>query len=504
MDKNHNRQKEADAVYDLAIIGGGINGTGIARDAALRGLKICLIERDDLGSQTSSNSTKLIHGGLRYLEFFDFRLVRHALIERALLTRMLHKFVRPMRFIIPVVKGGRSSWLLRLGLFIYDHLGPLGGLAKTKSLALKNSEYGLPLKDHTGKAFEYSDCWVDDARLVIFNAIEAAAVGGDIWTRTSVSKARREEGFWQVLFDDGREIKARALVNATGPFVNKVCEDVLDAFPPLQIRLVKGSHIVTKRLFDHGTSYMLQQEDGRIIFVIPFEGRFTLIGTTEEEFNGDPGSAQISDSERDYLIAAVNKSFKRSIATDDICWSFSGVRPLIQDGTKSAREVSRGYELFVEAGADSEGRALPLLTVYGGKLTTFRVLSEQAVDKLAEFFPSLPGTSTDRFAYSAFDRQGFDTWERKQFIQLSFLPRALLERWVKAYGRRVEWFTKNINSVDDLGEDFGAGLFEREVRYLIEHEWAQRAEDILWRRTKCGLHMSAQEIARFEDFMKNL
>ena len=493
--------------YDLLIVGGGINGTGIARDAALRGLKVCLCEQGDLASATSSASTKLIHGGLRYLEFGDFKLVRSALLERKLLMELLPGFITPLRFVLPFKKGMRPFWVLRLGLWVYDHLGPLGELAPTKKRTFENNEFSTVLKDHFKQGLEYSDGWVDDARLVIFNAIEAAQEGADIRPCCKVTSAKRGETHWNVTLTTGEIVKAKALVNATGPYVNEFIKEAENSEPLRPLRLVRGSHIVVPKLYDLDQAFMLQQDDGRIIFTIPYEKFFTLIGTTETQHDKSLKKVEASEKEITYLLDAVNRDFRKKIKRSDVCWTFSGVRPLFdsseknkeeknEEEKKAAHKVSRDYELAVDKAAD-----LPIIHVYGGKITTFRKLAIEVVDLLTPFFAGLGKSRTDEVPYLAFDQVGYEEWLKTYHENYVLLPLSLRNRWLSSYGRRADWFLKGVKSKKDLGIEFGAGLFEREVRFLMTHEWAKTAEDILWRRTKLGLHMTSSQIETLEQWI---
>ncbi|MBO6550527.1 MAG: glycerol-3-phosphate dehydrogenase [Rhizobiales bacterium] len=488
--------------YDVVIVGGGINGTGIARDAALRGLKVCLCEQGDLASATSSASTKLIHGGLRYLEFGDFKLVRSALLERKLLMELLPGFITPLRFVLPFKKGMRPFWVLRLGLWIYDHLGPLGKLAPTKKRTFENNEFSTVLKDHLKQGLEYSDGWVDDARLVIFNAIEAAQEGADIRSCCKVTSAKRDETHWNVTLSTGELVKAKAIINASGPYVNQFIKEAEKSEPLRPLRLVRGSHIVVPKLYDLDQAFMLQQDDGRIIFTIPYEKYFTLIGTTEVQHHSSLKKVEISEEEISYLIEAVRKDLRKHIKHSDVCWTFSGVRPLFDssekgaNAPKAAHKVSRDYELALDKAAD-----LPIIHVYGGKITTFRKLAIEAVDLLSPFFANLGKSRTDTVPYSAFDQVGHEEWLKTYHENYVLLPLSLRNRWLASYGRRADWFLKKVKSKKDLGKEFGAGLFEREVRYLMTHEWAKTAEDVLWRRTKLGLHMTTSQIDTLEKWM---
>lgn len=489
--------------YDLVIVGGGINGAGIARDAALRGLKVGLFEQGDLASATSSASTKLIHGGLRYLEFGDFKLVRHSLIERKLLMELLPGFIEPMRFVLPIKKGARPSWLIRLGLWIYDHLGPRGNLPPTSRRSFQNNEFSTVLKAHMTHGFEYSDCWVDDARLVVFNAIEAAQEGADIHTKCKVTNIKRDETAWRIALSSGEVVSAKAVINATGPFANQFIKEVEKSESLRSLRLVRGSHIVVPKLYDLDQSFILEQDDGRIIFTIPYEKYFTLIGTTEKPHQGSLANIQISEDEISYLIEAVNRDFRKTVKRSDICWTFSGVRPLFDSEAKAApkkkadHKVSRDYELALDQAAD-----LPIIHIYGGKVTTYRKLAIEAIDLLKPYFPGLGESRTSSVSFAAFDRQGHEEWLKTFHDQYVLIPLSLRNRWLRLYGKRADWFLKGVKSKKDLGIEFGAGLFEREVRYLMVYEWARTADDVLWRRTKCGLHVTNSQHVALENWMQ--
>ena len=481
------------AIYDLAIIGGGINGTGIARDAAGRGLKVLLAEQSDLASGTSSASTKLIHGGLRYLEHYEFRLVREALIEREVLLRAAPHLIRPLRFVLPHHSGLRPWFVLRLGLFLYDHLGGRKILPPTRTVDLRRDVTGSPLRSAYTRAFEYSDCWVDDARLTVLNARDAADKGADIRTRAKALSAWRSGGVWQVKLGDGSAVSAKALINTGGPWVGEVLRTVVGVSSPDRIRMVKGSHIVVDKLYDHDRCYIFQNADGRICFAIPYERDFTLIGTTDEDFQGDPAQPRIGDSECNYLLGAVNEYFKVPVTRSMVRWSYSGIRPLYDDGASKAHEATRDYVLKLDA---SDGGA-PLLSVFGGKITTFRKLAEAAMDKLAPYFPGLkPAWTRDaaipggEFHLEELERRISDFIQRHQ----SCLAPATALRLFRAYGTRAEAIMDGVRDESDLGRRFG-DLFEREVEYLTDHEWAVTAEDVLWRRTKLGLHLSRADQA---------
>jgi glycerol-3-phosphate dehydrogenase len=487
------------ADYDLAIIGGGINGAGIARDAAGRGLRVLLVEQSDLAAGTSSASSKLIHGGLRYLEHHAFRLVREALAEREVLLALAPHLVRPMRFVLPAYPGPRSALLLRVGLFLYDHLGGKKILPSTRTLDLTHNVMGYPLNRRYRFGFEYSDCSVDDSRLVVLNAVDAAERGAVIRTRTRCVRAERSDEWRLILTDHGRrdEASARVLVNAAGPWAGFVAENVLRVQEPSRLRLVKGSHIVVPRMFPHDRGYVLQSADGRVVFVLPFERDFTLIGTTDEDFAGDPAAAGPSGAEITYLCSSVNSYFRHDIGVGDVQWAFAGVRSLYDDGSKKPEDVTRDYHLTL----DERFREAPLLTVYGGKITTYRRLAEAVLARLRHFFhprpdwtgrAPLPGGD---FAWDALDAQvvrAQQTWP--------FLGEQHARRLVQAYCTRIDRVLGPAKSWENLGARFGDELTEAEVRYLMQREWAESADDVLWRRSKLGLKFSGEQkeaLARF-------
>jgi glycerol-3-phosphate dehydrogenase len=487
---------------DLAIIGGGINGCGIARDAAGRGLRVALFEQHDLGSGTSSASTKLIHGGLRYLEHREFRLVRQSLAEREVLLRIAPHIIWPLRFVLPHHAGLRPAWLLRLGLFLYDHLGGRKLLPPSRALDLRHDPAGAPLQPRFAKAFEYSDCWVDDARLVVLNARDAAERGAAVRPRTKVVAAERTGGHWRIETRDasGRSdtIAAKALVNAAGPWVADMRQAILRDAPPARIRRVKGSHIVVPKLWDHGRCYIFQNRDGRIVFAIPYETDFTLIGTTDLDFEGDPTAVRASEDEIAYLCAAASEYFAQPIRPADIVWTYAGVRPLYDDGASSAQQATRDYVLDLETGG------APLLSVIGGKITTYRRLAEAALGKLA---PHLPAGGRSGWTGEAalpggdFPHDGFEALLASTLQRHSFLAPAHARRLVRAYGTRVEPLLDGVTSAKGLGRDFGHGLTEAELRYLMAEEWATTAEDVLWRRSKLGLRLRPAEAAAVDRFM---
>ncbi|GAA5077477.1 glycerol-3-phosphate dehydrogenase [Roseibacterium beibuensis] len=512
-----------DRTYDIFVIGGGINGCGIARDAAGRGLSVCLAEMGDLAGATSSASTKLFHGGLRYLEFFEFSLVRHALAERETLLRAMPHISWPMRFVLPLskdmrfdsetptsrvltavmpwMKGRRPDWLIRAGLFLYDHLGGRKILPATRTLRLKGSVEGKGLKPKFEKAFEYSDCWVEDARLVVLNARDAEARGATILTGSRVVSATREGDLWRVTVErDGvrSDHLARALVNAGGPWVADIVQNVARQNSSESVRLVRGSHIVTRRLFEHDKCYFFQGSDGRIIFAIPYETDFTLIGTTDQEHHGDASEAVCTPEERDYLIRFVNGYLADPISAEDVVWTYSGVRPLYDDGAKSATAATRDYVLSLDdAGA-------PMLNVFGGKITTYRKLAEDALAKIAPFFPEAGGVWTAGVPLPGGD---FPVDGVARLVaDLRAAHPFLTERWalrlVRAYGTEAAQIMGDAQSAEDLGRDFGATLTEAELRWLMTREYAEASEDVVWRRSKLGLRLSAEQIAAIDDWMR--
>lgn len=488
------------ADFDLAVIGGGINGTGIARDAAGRGVRVLLVEQNDLASGTSSASTKLIHGGLRYLEHYAFRLVHEALAEREVLLRMAPHIIRPMRFTLPPHEEGRSSVMLRLGLFIYDHLGGRKLLPGTKTIDLTHHEVGVPLKRRFKYAFQYSDCWVDDARLVVLNALDAAERGASIRTRTKCLRAERSDQWRLVLNTKGsREVvTAKALVNATGPWVNEVSEMMLRQEGAARARLVKGSHIVVKRLFDHDGAYIFQNPDGRVVFALPYETDFTLIGTTDQDFKGDVNSVAPSPGEIKYLCEAVMEYFRQAVSPDDVLWSFAGVRALYDDHSPKPEDATRDYHLAF----DRHYGVAPLLTVFGGKITTYRRLAESALQMLSHFFVTGPAwTAREPLPGGNIAWDGLGALIGRTRERWPFLSEAHATRLARAYGTRLDDILGEAKSFEDLGECFGADLTAAEVRYLMDREWALDANDILWRRSKLGLKFSADERARLSRFM---
>ena len=489
-------------VYDVAVIGGGINGVGIAADAAGRDLSVFLCEKDDLASHTSSASSKLIHGGLRYLEHYEFRLVREALAEREVLLAKAPHIVKPMRFVLPHRPHLRPAWMIRAGLFLYDHLGKREKLAGSKSLKFGPDS---ALKSEITKGFEYSDCWVDDARLVVLNAMAAREQGAHVHTQTRCVSARRTKGLWHLHLEraDGSlfSIRAKALVNAAGPWVAKFIRDDLKMESPYGIRLIQGSHLIVPKLYEGEHAHILQNEDQRIVFTIPYLNHFTLIGTTDREYTGDPAKVAITEGETDYLLKVVNAHFKKQISRDDILHSYSGVRPLCNDESDNPSAVTRDYTLALSG----SGEEAPLLSVFGGKLTTYRKLAESALAQLAPYFaqmkPSwtanatLPGGEdmTTPQALSALIRDKFD-----------WVPTEISRRWATTYGSRTWRLLEGVQNLSDMGEHIGGGLYTREVDYLCSEEWATTAHDILWRRSKLGLFTTAAEQDKLKDYLNKV
>lgn len=485
---------------DLIVIGGGINGAGIAADAAGRGLSVLMLEAKDLACATSSASSKLIHGGLRYLEHYEFRLVSEALAEREVLLKLAPHIAFPMRFRLPHQPHLRPAWMIRTGLFLYDHLGKRTSLPSSKGLRFGPESV---LKSSLTRGFEYSDCWVDDARLVLLNAQEVVVRGGEVRTRTQVTRAYRENGLWVVEAknaDTGEVFtwRAKGLVNATGPWVKHFFDNGLELKSPYGIRLIKGSHIVVPRVHNQPQAYILQNEDHRIVFVIPWMDEFSIIGTTDVEYNGDPHDVKIDDNEVNYLLKVYNDHFKKQLSKDDIVWTYSGVRPLCDDESDSPQAITRDYTLDVH---DQDGKA-PLLSVFGGKLTTYRKLAEHALEKLSGYYDNcgpawtrnsvLPGgdLGTDRDSYAAQLRRRF-TW----------LPEALARRYARTYGTRAEQLIGTAQSLEDLGEHFGHHLYEAELRYLVAEEWVVELDDAIWRRTKLGMWLDDAQKQRVAQWL---
>jgi glycerol-3-phosphate dehydrogenase len=478
---------------DLLIIGGGVNGAGIARDAVGRGLSVLLVERDDLAAHTSSASTKLIHGGLRYLEYYEFRLVREALAEREVLLGVAPHLIKPMRFVMPLADDMRPAWMIRTGLFLYDHLGGKSRLPKSEGVSLEGTPWGAGLAGVT-RGFVYSDAWVDDARLVALNAVAAAEQGATILTRTGFTSARREGDRWLATLDDGGQVAARAIVNTAGPWVGQVLHDMAGAHTERPPRLVKGSHILVPRIYEGEHAYIFQNDDKRIVFAIPYERDFTVIGTTDKPFEGDPAAPKIDPDEIDYLCRAVNRYFAKPIGPADVVGSYSGVRPLFDDGAEDASAVTRDYVLKLGA---TEGPQV--LSAFGGKITTYRRLAEHALDKLAPFLPHMGKAWTADVPLPGGDLPGgdFEAFLATVRRRWPFLSHDTAERMAHAYGTRIERVLGDATAIDDLG----GGLSTREVDYLVAHEWARSAEDVLWRRTKIGVHAGDDVRQRVADYM---
>lgn len=486
-------------IYDVAVIGGGINGAGIARDLAGRGAKVLLLEANDLASGTSSASSKLIHGGLRYLEHYEFALVRESLSERERLWAIAPHIIWPLRFALPHVKGLRPRWLLRLGLFLYDHIGARKRLPASRSLAFKGHEVGEPLKDHLQHGFLYSDCWVDDARLVVLNARDAADRGAEIRTRCEVKRVERQADIWEIETAEGM-FQARAVINAAGPSVaTMIARSPAQAH--LGIRLVRGSHIVVPKHFDHPHPYFFQLPDGRIFFAIPYEEDFTLIGTTDADHEGSLSEIKPSAAEIAYLCEGASLFFKQPITPDDVVWAYAGVRPLVDDGSGKPEAATRGYR--IEITPKDEGA--PLLSIFGGKITTYRHLAEEAVKCLSQRLSGLDGASwTGEAALPGGDFPCDKAAEHTEALakRFPFLERAWANRLFKCYGTLAEEILHDAKSLSDLGEHFGHGLTGREVDYLKTHEWATCVDDILWRRTKLGLRFTDEERQNLENYIQ--
>jgi len=494
------RDEAGMAEFDLAIVGGGISGAGIARDAAGRGLRVILVEQNDLAAGTSSASTKLIHGGLRYLEHGWFRLVRDALAEREALLRMAPHIVRPLRFVLVPEPGMRPALMLRLGLFLYDHLDGRKILPATRTVNLARGPLGAPLERHYRRGFEYSDCRVDDSRLVVLNALDAAERGAVIRTRTRCISAERGKDWRLVLDVRGRRdfATARVLVNASGPWLKSLADSVLRTPLSMPVRLDKGSHIVVRRLFEHDRGYIFQTRDRRVVFALPFERDFTLIGTKDESFAGDPAAVKPREEEIVYLCDVTNHYLRATIAPSDVVWSFAGVRLLFDDGSAKAQDVSRDYVLSL----DTSARCAPLLTVYGGKITTYRRLAEDALDRVAHMVGGGPAwTRRSHLPGGNFPHDALETLVVKTRKSWPFLSAEHARRLVRAYGTRVERVLGRALRPEDLGPCLGADLTGAEVRYLMQQEWARTEDDVLWRRSKLGLRFSADERARLGAFM---
>lgn len=492
--------------FDVFIVGGGINGCGVARDAAGRDLSVCLAEKGDLGGATSSGSSKLIHGGLRYLEYYDFRLVRKSLREREVLWKIAPHIIYPLRFVLPHHSALRSPWVLRLGLFLYDHIGGRKLLSGTRRVNLSQDETGKPLDSSYTLGFEYADCRVDDARLVVLNARDAADHGAQIYTRTEVIGAHREDGFWHITTRDANDktsrFSARVLVNASGPWAYDTSQKLLARSQQHKPRLVRGSHIVVPRLYEHDRCYILQNDDGRIVFVIPYEETFTLIGTTERDHGTDLGKVSIEKDEITYLCESVNNYFKESIDPMDIVWSYSAVRPLLDDGSSEVKSITRDYRIVTE----SEHGASPMISILGGKITTYRTLAEEVMQEIGRFIPVTKSSWTGQSALPGGDFPHDEYHRQVENLRRDypFLDLRHVQRLIRLYGMLSRQILQNAKCSDDLGRWFGSDLYEVEVRHLVEKEWAVSAEDILWRRTKEGLRFSEGEASALERYVAGM
>ncbi len=496
--------------YDIFIIGGGINGCGIARDAAGRGYSVYLCEAEDLASGTSSQSTKLIHGGLRYLEYYEFRLVREALTEREILWKLAPHIIHPLRFILPHHKDLRPAWLLRLGLFLYDHIGGRKKLPATTTLNLETDEAGKPLKHAYKKGFEYSDCAVDDARLVLLNALDAAEHGASINTRTQCIEMQRDSDQWTITVEDKlsketKKITAKLLINASGPWVDRLLDKLNPDKTHSNIRLVQGSHIIVPRLYEHKKSYIFQNKDKRIIFTIPYHDEFTLIGTTDHEYTGDPRETKITQEEINYLCEAVNTYFTKNISPKDIVGTFAGVRSLYNDGASTAQEATRDYVLRIDQATPDTP---PLINLFGGKITTYRCLAESVLEKVENLLKGQTKSNKEKWTENAFlpggdfKTQDFEKLCNQYQHHYPFLSSKEIQNYIKRYGTRTRNMLGNAKSYHDLKQAFGHGLYQQEVEFLIKNEWAMTAEDILWRRTKLGLVFTPKEVGELESWVK--
>ncbi|MBJ7539226.1 glycerol-3-phosphate dehydrogenase [Marinomonas transparens] len=487
--------------FDLFIVGGGINGTGIAADAAGRGLDVGLCEMDDLAHATSSSSSKLIHGGLRYLEHYEFRLVKEALTEREVLLKVAPHLVTPMRFQMPHRPHLRPAWLIRIGLFLYDTLGKRETLPGSHGV-----KYGpdSPLKHDITQGFEYSDCWVDDARLVVTNALSAQQNGAAIFARTRCTSAKRMNNQWHITLEDQislqtKTVTADALVNAAGPWVSSFIETGLQQKAPYGIRMIKGSHIVVPKMYQHSNAFIMQNTDKRIVFAIPYREKYTLLGTTDMEYKGDPNQVSISEEETQYILSVANDHFKKALTAKDVIWNYSGVRPLLEDESDDPSAVTRDYTLHL----DDEQDKAPLLSIFGGKITTYRKLALSAMRKLSPYFDTLGPEWTHKKPLPGGDlNMSLDAFTLKLQLSYPFLGAHLAHRFANSYGTLTHTLLNEANSKDELGQHFGEGLYQLEVDYLIHHEWARSAEDILWRRSKLGLELHDEQIKTLEEYVK--
>ncbi|MDH3693928.1 MAG: glycerol-3-phosphate dehydrogenase [Gammaproteobacteria bacterium] len=494
---------DSESVYDILVVGGGINGVGIARDAAGRGLKVSLCEQDDLASHTSSASSKLVHGGLRYLEYYEFGLVRKSLKEREVVLRLAPHIVWPLKLALVHDAGQRPAWMIRLGLFLYDHLGGRELLPSCEGIDLHQHVAGHPIESRFKKGFVYSDCWVQDARLVVLNAMDAVERGAEVLTRTKCIKATRKENSWHAELQcaDGvnRTISTRCIVNAAGPWVTDFIDGGLRLPRENGIRLVQGSHIVVPRMFEHEYAYLFQNADKRVVFIIPYEQKFTLIGTTDVDYQGDPADVEISAAEISYLCAAANRYFKQKLTAADVVSSYAGVRALVDDGSDDASAVTRDYRLELDT---VEGNA-PLLSVFGGKLTTYRKLAEHVMDELKDVLSisAAPWTAHAPLPGGDIDNVDFAGFLKSFRERHSWLPAELAWRYARNYGTRAESIIGDAQSLNQLGKKICADLYEVEARYLVKHEWARTADDILWRRTKLGLLVSGDDVQCLNEWL---
>ena len=500
--------EHSEKIYDIFIAGGGINGIGVARDAAGRGYSVCLCEMNDFASGTSSNSTKLIHGGLRYLEYYKFRLVQESLKEREVLLKMAPHIIWPMRFILPHSKGMRPAWLLRLGLFLYDHLGFRKILPGTSHIKLNKSVFGSPLKSNFKFGYEYSDCWVDDSRLVILNAIDAASKGANIQNYCKVTNVSKSDGLWSITTTnsiDGKQrvSKAKSFINASGPWIDDVLESSFKKKNSKNVRLVRGSHIVVNKLFDHDRSYICQNNDNRIFFMIPYEDKFTLIGTTDIDHGQSAGKVEISEEEQLYICKSANEYLNTEISLKDIVWSYSGIRPLYDDGASEAQDATRDYVIKVE-----EQDSSLMVNIFGGKITTYRRLSESILKHVEGFLGKRGNAWTEKSSLPGGDIavDGQIDLNTKLHKKYPFLTEETIKRLVRSYGTISFDIFGDTENLESLGEHFGSGLYEREVNYLIQEEWSRTSDDILFRRSKLGLSFSKDEIKKLnlylDDFFK--
>ncbi len=490
--------------YDLLIIGGGINGSGIARDAAGRGLSVCLVEQADLASGTSSASSKMIHGGLRYLEYYEFALVRQALRERETLLRIAPHLISPLRIVLPVLPDMRPKWMIRIGLWLYDHLGGKISLPATSTIKLEHSKYGLPLAPGPTQAFAYSDGWVDDARLVILNALDAKRHGASIQTQTKVNGLEQKEDGWQIRLQSAgvtRQCTARCVINAAGPWADMV-DEMANTYHARHMLKVQGSHIVLRKLYEGDHAYLFQHTDGRVLFAIPFQDDFTLFGTTDTPISSDPGTAHLTEQETEYLLKGIEQFFAIKRTKNDIVWSFSGVRALFGDPKKKASALSRDYELVM----DPPGETPPLLSVLGGKITTYRSLSEKAVNMVCSRLSTTrcePWTANSALPGGDFGAKDFDQLVGRILADWPFLEQNNATRLAHAYGTMCFQIFENVSCEEQLGIHFGSGFYELEAEYLIKNEWAVTVDDILWRRTKMGLRFSQKQVEALEQWIEN-